>query len=222
MVRSGDAVAARVWRLRASPLAWLVVADDLAGMLVLAVYPLGWDADVTFYDFAYHHVEPGAHIWTRDGWGFPEYPFYRREPWHPEVPASRADIDRALDLGQPSYFVTPWPFETIDDKGAAAKATLVYSEFPGWMSPAVRDARWALALYGGPRARDRCRAERPGQEVADVLPAGDATHFSRASPGPARRCKSDGTTKKTLHQAGDLAAHRHPPERLERLHVREQ
>jgi phosphatidylinositol glycan class B len=140
LARWGDAVAARVWRLRASPLAWLFVADDLVGMLLLAVYPLGWDADVAYYDFAYHHVEPGARVWTREGWGFPDYPFYKREPWQPEVPATGADVDRALERGEPSYFVTPFPFEAVNAKGAAAKARLVYSEFPGWTSPAVRDA----------------------------------------------------------------------------------
>jgi phosphatidylinositol glycan class B len=140
LARWADAVAARVWRLRTSPFAWLLVADDLAGMALLAVYPLGWNADVTFYDFAYHQVEPGARIWTREGWGFPDYPFYRREPWQPEVTAAGADIDLALRRGEPSYFVTPFPFEPVELKGAAAKARLVYSEFPGWTSPAVRSA----------------------------------------------------------------------------------
>ena len=50
VARWGDAVAARVWRLRASPLAWLVVAGDLAGSC--SSWPCtrsAQDANVTFY-----------------------------------------------------------------------------------------------------------------------------------------------------------------------------
>jgi phosphatidylinositol glycan class B len=171
LARRGDALAARIWRLRKSPVAWLVVANDLAGMLLLAVYPLGWDADVTFYDFAYHHIEAGAHVWTRDGWGFPDYPFYRREPWRPEVPASAAGVEAALVRGEPSYVVMPFPYEPVDAKGAAARSTLVYSEFPGWTSPVVRAAlgpaleRFVRAVYArsGPRPKwlTAYRLERP-------------------------------------------------------------
>ncbi len=156
IARQGDAAARRIWSLRRSPLAALVVADNLAGMLLLAVYPLGWGADVTFYDYAYHHIEQGAHVWTRAGWGFPQYPFYGRGRWDERVPAGPGDVVEALRRGEPSYFVVPQPYENVPLQGVRAR--LVYSEFPGWEFAFVRGTvgplleRTMRALECTPRA----------------------------------------------------------------------
>jgi GPI mannosyltransferase 3 len=140
IARRADAFAAGLWRRRGSNVAAFVVVNNLAGLLLLALYPLGWCANVVFYDYVYHHVEPGAHIYRRAGWSPPEYPFYRRFYWQVEPLADvREPAERVL-RGEAAYFVTPLPYERIDAKDLGLTPRLVHSEFPGWQYPIVRGA----------------------------------------------------------------------------------
>jgi GPI mannosyltransferase 3 len=161
LARRADAAARHIWQLRRSRLATIAIADSVLGLLLLAVYPLGWCADVKFYEYVYRHVEPGARLWMHAGWGFPEYPFYRRTPWEPQPLGPAGDgpavaRPRPGPRGEADYFVTPLPYEVADPRDLGAQARLVYSELPGWRHPIVRAAigptfeRVMRALFPGP------------------------------------------------------------------------
>jgi glycosyl transferase family 22 (putative mannosyltransferase) len=153
IARRADDVARKIWGLRRSRLAAVVVADNLLGLLLLAFYPFGWCADVPFYEYVYHHVEPGAHIWKHANWSFPEYPFYRRTPWQAKTLSGPGEAAEVIQRGEPAYFVTPLPYEALDEQALGATPRLVYSEFPGWQYPLLRAAagpalRWLMQNVG--------------------------------------------------------------------------
>lgn len=156
MARWADGVARRVWDRRRSLLARIAFADSALGLVLLAFYPLGWCADVKFYEYVYHHVEPGAHLWIRAGWGFPEYPFYRRSPWRAQPIGDAGAVASGHD--EPSYFVTPLPYVAPDARSPGREPVLVYSEFPGWRYPGVRAAI-------GPALERLMRATSPGPDT---------------------------------------------------------
>jgi phosphatidylinositol glycan class B len=138
MARRADAVARKIWSIRRSALAAFVAADSALGMLLLAIYPLGWRPDVTVYEYIYHHVAPDAHIWKRGDWDFPDYPFYRRSAWYVDVLATGHDPAQGLRKGEAAYLVTRLPYDEAEGSDLGATPKLAYSEFPGWQYASVR------------------------------------------------------------------------------------
>jgi hypothetical protein len=213
VARLGDQVARRFWSARAGGWARLVVADNVFGLLLLAVYPLGWRPDLTFYEYVDHHVDPAAHFWKVGDWEVPNYPFFRRGGWRVEPLPSLADLPGATaNAGAlpADYFVAPLPYD-VPTATACWTPSLVYSEFPGWTYAPVRAAVGPVL-----------RLVRRTLDPVKGIPKAKWLTLYRLERAADRTCNSDGTTKKRAHQTGDLAAHGYPPERLKRLHVREE
>jgi phosphatidylinositol glycan class B len=141
VARIGDRIAARLWNLRGGWLARIVVADNLFGLLLLAVYPLGWRSNLTFYAYVDRHLQPDSRILKLGDWDFPEYPFYRNGRWRVETLARTDDVHVSMietARREPTYFVTPLPYDGVPT-GGGATAQLVYSDFPGWQWSMIRD-----------------------------------------------------------------------------------
>jgi glycosyl transferase family 22 (putative mannosyltransferase) len=141
VARIADRVAARLWNLRGGWLARIVVADNLFGLLLLAVYPLGWRSNLTFYAYVDRHLQPDSRILKLDDWDFPEYPFYRNGRWRVDTLARTEDGHASIletARREPTYFVTPLPYDGVPT-GADVTAELVYSDFPGWQWSMIRD-----------------------------------------------------------------------------------
>jgi phosphatidylinositol glycan class B len=138
LARHADGLARRIWECRRSPLFSFVAAVNLLGLVLLAVYPLGWRPDVNFYDYVYHRVEPGAHIWKSGQWDLSDYPFYRRSTWHATPLSAGSDLAESVGRGEPTYLVTGLPYEAVDPSELGVCLELVYSEFPGWRNARVR------------------------------------------------------------------------------------
>jgi phosphatidylinositol glycan class B len=189
VARFGDHVARRLWSARASGWARLVVADNVFGLLLLAVYPLGWRPHLTFYEYVDHRVDPAAHFWKVGDWEFPEYPFFRRGAWRVESLPSLTDLPVATaNAGAlpADYFVSPLPYD-VPTGMACWTPSLVYSEFPGWTYAPVR------AAVGPILRRARGTLDR-----IPLVPKADWLTLYRLDRAADRTCSSDGTTKSAL------------------------
>jgi hypothetical protein len=189
VARLGDGVARRLWSWRGGWWARLVAADNGLGMLVLAVYPLGWRPHLTFYEYVDHHIDRAAHFWRLGDWDFPEYPFFRRGTWRVEPLPAPPDVPPATaDNGPvpPDYIVAPLPYD-VPAATACRTPELVYSEFPGWTYAPIRAAV-------GPILR---RARRTLDPI-ERIPKADWLTLYRLERAADRTCSIDGTTKSAL------------------------
>jgi phosphatidylinositol glycan class B len=189
VARLGDRVARRFWTARAGGWARLVVADNAFGLLLLAVYPLGWRPDLTFYEYVDRHVDPTAHFWKVGDWDVPDYPFFRRSAWRVESLPSLADLPVATanaDARPADYFVAPLPYD-LPTATACWTTTLVYSEFPGWTYAPVRAAVGPLL-----------RLARRTLDPIEGIPKAKWLTLYRLERAADRTCSIDGTTKSAL------------------------
>lgn len=113
---------------------------NLAGMTLLALYPLGWRPHLQFAEWAYRSLEGPVHFVTDDPSLIPDYPFYRRHPWHTHVTGPGQRPSAIATVGAPCYWVQRHPF-TGPSEGDADPA-LNFTEFPGAGSTWVRTHVW--------------------------------------------------------------------------------
>jgi phosphatidylinositol glycan class B len=105
----------------------VIVGLNFAAMVLLAVYPLGWRPHIPFYRWAEQAMhEPGpVELISANADMVPSYPFYRRKPW--QISAGPAAANG------PVYEIRSEPFTA-----RPPAHELVYSEFPGWQVPWLR------------------------------------------------------------------------------------
>jgi GPI mannosyltransferase 3 len=209
VARIGDLVAGRLWNLRCGWIARIVVADNLLGLLLLAVYPLGWRSNLTFYAYVDRHLQPDSRILKLGDWHFPEYPFYQNGLWRVETLA-RTDNVHASRIEplrrEPTYFVTPLPYDGVPTR-AGATAELVYSDFPGWQWSTIRD--WV-----GPLLRHARRILDP----IEIIPQAKWLTLYRLESGSSppiglpERLGSDGVVALSVSRAGATPSTAKTPE----------
>lgn len=135
-------VATRLWTLRSGALARGLAAWSTAMLVLLAVWPLGWN----------HHVRFSRHAWTVFGDDFrvaalPDFdlglPAYHGRTYDVEkLPAE--ELARRIDAGTArAWLVADTP--VLDAPALAGRATLAWSELPFWDDPALGPRVLALA-----------------------------------------------------------------------------
>jgi phosphatidylinositol glycan class B len=116
-------LAERAWAWRHSWAARVVTGLSVAGMLFLAVYPLGVRPHMPMTQYLYRHVTGTVH---EVGKALPDYPIYRRDGLTLR-PTDPAQIPELLADG-PVYLLTERP--ALPPLPPDTRAEMLYSEFP--------------------------------------------------------------------------------------------
>ena len=129
--RRAGALAARVRAFRGSRVYATLVVWNALGMLLLAVYPLGWRPHLVFARWVHDQGQRPAHFVSGDPQVLPSYPFYRRAPWQLHTVDSVRSGAVFAQTDGPIYFLTREPFSPARAEDAGVKPELTFSEFPG-------------------------------------------------------------------------------------------
>jgi phosphatidylinositol glycan class B len=138
VARAAAWLAARFHAFRGTRVYAALSVWNACGMLLLALYPLGWRPHLVFAQWVHDRVEGPAHFVADDPDVLPSYPFYRRAAWHlHDTQSVRSGAVFARTQG-PVYFLRREPFTPLRPEERAAEMELVFSEFPGAGSSWVR------------------------------------------------------------------------------------
>jgi phosphatidylinositol glycan class B len=110
-----------------------------AGMLLLALYPLGWRPHFAYAEYVYRHFPGPVQFVYQDPLVKHDYPFYRRGQWtYLEAEALRQG-ELQLDPLVPTFWLRAEPFSELrPDEALGATPSFVFSEFVASQRPSVQ------------------------------------------------------------------------------------
>jgi hypothetical protein len=139
--RVAESIASFFRRFQRTWLYSVLVAANLLGMALLAIYPLGWRPHYQFAHWAYDLPAPIHFVVDEDEFP-PPYPFLHEKPWHVHTLKPGERLDSVDAGGAPVYWLRREPFTAFDGQALGVSEELVYTEFPGAGLPWLREHLW--------------------------------------------------------------------------------
>jgi phosphatidylinositol glycan class B len=133
-----EALASWGWARRRGPVAKLLAGVSVAGMTLLALFPLGWHEHVRFTRFLHEHIGEEIHATA-----LPEIDL-NLPAFHPAVydvdKADPEELVRRIESGTARrWLITDRPLLRASTPELDRHVSLVYSELPGYRHPALME-----------------------------------------------------------------------------------